>query len=258
LSSLVDGFPRNFDNIQGWNEVIGNSAIVDGVLQIEAPEDVLVKRLLERGKSSGRSDDSEDVIRKRLQTYASSTLPVVDHFKSQGKVTFVSGDRPVDSVFEDTKAFVERTVLSEVLATNQVLLDAITAGDWGAYVTLADPAMTCFEPEAAELGLVQGLDFHRGAFEEGARGRAHGVLSGKPVAWMTSTMQAPFARLLGPKHALVTYVRASSPLTSELEGGVSVSRVAETRVWVLGETGAWKLIHVHRSPMPPLEPLKDS
>ena len=72
---LVDGFPRNFDNVGGWERVMGDSVVVDGVLQYEAPEDVLVARLLERGKSSGRSDDNEESIRKRLRTYLESTLP---------------------------------------------------------------------------------------------------------------------------------------------------------------------------------------
>ena len=72
---LVDGFPRNFDNVGGWERVMGDTVVVDGVLQYEAPEDVLVARLLERGKSSGRSDDNEESIRKRLRTYLESTLP---------------------------------------------------------------------------------------------------------------------------------------------------------------------------------------
>jgi UMP-CMP kinase len=72
---LVDGFPRNFDNVRGWGAVIGSAAEVDGVLQFEAPEDVMVARLLERGKSSGRSDDNEESIRKRLRTHLESTVP---------------------------------------------------------------------------------------------------------------------------------------------------------------------------------------
>ena len=55
----MDGFPRNFDNLEGWERVVGESAVVDGVLQYEVPEDTMVARLLERGKSSGRSDDNE-------------------------------------------------------------------------------------------------------------------------------------------------------------------------------------------------------
>ena len=72
---LVDGFPRNWDNVSGWGRVMEGAVEVDGVLQYEAPEDVLASRLMERGKSSGRSDDNEDTIRKRLRTHVESTMP---------------------------------------------------------------------------------------------------------------------------------------------------------------------------------------
>lgn len=62
---LIDGFPRNFDNLEGWHEVVGESADVKGVLMYECPEEVMEARLMERGKTSGRSDDNIDVIRKR-------------------------------------------------------------------------------------------------------------------------------------------------------------------------------------------------
>lgn len=222
--------------------MVGDSAVVDGVLQYEVPEDTMVARLLERGKSSGRSDDNEESIRKRLQTYASSTLPVVQHYSALGKVTVIPGDRPVEAVFCDTKTAVEAVVVAEVLATNQLLLDAFAAGDWKAYAQLADSNMTCFEPEAAELGLVRGLKFHQGVFEEAAKGRANAALQGKPVDWMASSMIAPTARLLGPKYALVAFVREFfSFRKNEL--------VAETRLWELKARGNWKMIHSHRSSM---------
>ena len=50
----------------------------------------MVKRLLERGKTSGRVDDNEETIRKRLQTFQKSTLPVIQHYEAVGKVKKVS------------------------------------------------------------------------------------------------------------------------------------------------------------------------
>ena len=50
----------------------------------------MVKRLLERGKTSGRVDDNEETIRKRLQTFQKSTLPVIQHYEAKGKVKKVS------------------------------------------------------------------------------------------------------------------------------------------------------------------------
>ncbi len=54
---LVDGFPRNKDNLDGWDRVVGVKAVVEFCLQLETSEDIMLSRLLERGKSSGRSDD---------------------------------------------------------------------------------------------------------------------------------------------------------------------------------------------------------
>ena len=56
------------------------------VLMFECSEGVMVKRLLERGKTSGRVDDNEETIRKRLQTFQKSTLPVIQHYEAMGKV----------------------------------------------------------------------------------------------------------------------------------------------------------------------------
>ncbi len=155
------------------------------------------------------------------------------------------------AVAAESAAAASGAVAAEVLATNARLLDAISAGDWAAYEEMCDPALTCFEPEAAALGRVEGLEFHRGAFEGGARARAAAAAKGEPVQWSTSTMIAPSVQLLGGMAALVTYVRGVSALGAP--PGAPVARVAETRVWRLNEVGAWRLIHLHRSPMPPLE-----
>lgn len=83
---LVDGFPRNQDNLDGWFRVMGDTAIIDGVLFYECPEAVMEARLLKRGESFGRSDDKADVIKKRFAMYVRETMPVVDHFRGEGKV----------------------------------------------------------------------------------------------------------------------------------------------------------------------------
>jgi UMP-CMP kinase len=62
---LIDGFPRNADNLQGWNRAMQNDADVRFVLFFDCSEQTMEARLLERGKTSGRSDDNIDSIRKR-------------------------------------------------------------------------------------------------------------------------------------------------------------------------------------------------
>jgi UMP-CMP kinase len=58
IKFLIDGFPRSEGNVNSWKEIVGNSAILEYVLFFECPFDILTSRLLERGKTSGRSDDS--------------------------------------------------------------------------------------------------------------------------------------------------------------------------------------------------------
>lgn len=109
---LVDGFPRNLDNLEGWDRVMGSAADVRFVLFFDCPEEVMVTRLMERGKTSGRVDDNLESIRKRLRTYMDSTMPIVNEFDKKGKVRKVDGNRPVEEVSAD----VERLMRAEGFA----------------------------------------------------------------------------------------------------------------------------------------------
>ena len=142
---LIDGFPRNFDNLQGWQRVVGDAAIVEGVLQFDCPEEVMNKRLLRRGETSGRSDDKADVIRKRFQTYHEATVPVIEYFEKRGQVYRIIADDTVEAVFERTSEKVAPLIHKEVLAANQRLLDSVHAGDWETYVTHSSEGLTAFE-----------------------------------------------------------------------------------------------------------------
>eukprot|EP01035_Chromulina_nebulosa_P018945 gene18945-24753_t len=76
LSNEYDGFPRNWDNVQGWEEMMSNVCNIETVLFIDCPEDILESRLLNRGLTSGRSDDNIEAAKKRFLTFQQSTLPV--------------------------------------------------------------------------------------------------------------------------------------------------------------------------------------
>ena len=65
---LVDGFPRNTNNVSGWQQVVRDSINLGGVLFYDCPEETMEARLLERGKTSGRTDDNIESIRKRFRT----------------------------------------------------------------------------------------------------------------------------------------------------------------------------------------------
>ncbi len=79
---LIDGYPRNQDNINGWKEVFGDSYILVTSIIFEADEeDALIKRLLERGKTSGRSDDNIETIKKRFATNKKESEPIIPELK---------------------------------------------------------------------------------------------------------------------------------------------------------------------------------
>ncbi|KAJ0395227.1 hypothetical protein ATCC90586_000277 [Pythium insidiosum] len=102
---LIDGFPRNFDNLQGWQEQMPDEDYhVEGVLFYDCPENVMEERLLERGKTSGRTDDNAEAIRKRFRTYIESTMPVIDYYAKLNKVFKVDATPGPDAVFEATRA----------------------------------------------------------------------------------------------------------------------------------------------------------
>lgn len=99
---LVDGFPRNRDNYQGWEKIMGEYADVRFLLFLECPEEVMQQRLL--GRNEGRTDDNLESIKKRFKTYETETMPIVQIFEKQGKVRKVIADRSVEEVYADVSA----------------------------------------------------------------------------------------------------------------------------------------------------------
>ena len=106
---LLDGFPRGQDNIDAWydNATINKCCTVVGVLNYDCPEEVLVGRLLERGKSSGRSDDNLETIRKRFATHVEACQPVLKKYEAEGTLHNINADRPKEDVYEQTKKISE-------------------------------------------------------------------------------------------------------------------------------------------------------
>ena len=103
---LIDGFPRDIDNLRCWETQMCDCAEVKFLLFLDCPEEVMLNRLLERGKSSGRIDDNEESIKKRFRVYEESTRPIINHFKSINKVRCVDSNRSLEDVFADvTKHF---------------------------------------------------------------------------------------------------------------------------------------------------------
>ncbi len=94
---LLDGFPRNPAQVELLDELLGDQGL-DGVIEITVDEDAVVERLLKRGIDQGRTDDTEEVIRTRLNIYRDTTAPVADIYRERGLLVSVDGMGEVDEV----------------------------------------------------------------------------------------------------------------------------------------------------------------
>ncbi|CCE65970.1 hypothetical protein TPHA_0N01890 [Tetrapisispora phaffii CBS 4417] len=98
---LVDGFPRKMDQAITFEESLVPSKFT---LFFTCSEAVMLERLLERGKTSGRIDDNIESIKKRFKTFEETSMPVVEYFEKQGKVSKVNCETTVDEVFSAVEA----------------------------------------------------------------------------------------------------------------------------------------------------------
>jgi len=107
---LLDGYPRTGDQVIELDRILAETGeSLDAVVQLTADHDEVVKRLLLRAAEQGRVDDTEDVIRHRLELYEEQTAPVVAAYEERGLVVSVNGLGSVDEVSERIRAaLVER------------------------------------------------------------------------------------------------------------------------------------------------------
>lgn len=106
---LFDGFPRTIAQAEALDKLLSyKKTAICKVLALDVDEDELVKRLMKRGETSGRSDDTnEEVIRKRFAVYKHETEPVAEHYRQQGKLENIKGVGTVDEIFEALSACIE-------------------------------------------------------------------------------------------------------------------------------------------------------
>ena len=99
---IFDGFPRTVAQAEALGELLkSKSSAISGMVALEVNSDELEKRLLNRGKDSGRPDDANpEVIRKRIFEYNSKTAPVANYYKDQNKFNSINGIGTIDEIFE--------------------------------------------------------------------------------------------------------------------------------------------------------------
>jgi adenylate kinase len=102
LGVIYDGFPRTIAQAEALDKMLaGRGEKIDGLLSLEVPHDELVKRLLLRGESSGRSDDVDlDTIENRISVYNQKTQPLIDYYAKQGKYHPVMGVGGIPEISE--------------------------------------------------------------------------------------------------------------------------------------------------------------
>jgi adenylate kinase len=109
---LFDGFPRTVAQAKALDKLLDlKKTEIAMLLALEVSEDELVKRLINRGKTSGRSDDTnEEVIRKRFSVYKKETTPVADHYKKAHKFQSVKGEGSVDDIFASICKLIDKRI----------------------------------------------------------------------------------------------------------------------------------------------------
>jgi adenylate kinase len=98
---IFDGFPRTTAQAEALDKLLAlKKTSISAVLSLEVPEDELIKRLLNRGLTSGRSDDAnEDIVKARIVEYHNKTAPVADHYAKYGKFKKIKGNGTIDEIF---------------------------------------------------------------------------------------------------------------------------------------------------------------
>lgn len=107
---IFDGFPRTNAQADALDKLMDNKdSQINAMIALEVDDEVLVKRLLERGKTSGRKDDAdESIIRNRLKVYYDETAVVADFYDSQKKFVAVNGEGEVKEITERLSSEIDK------------------------------------------------------------------------------------------------------------------------------------------------------
>ena len=99
---IFDGFPRTIPQAEALKEMLAQRGQhVSIMLDLEVPEDELMDRLIKRGKISGRADDNEETIKKRLNVYHSQTAPLIQWYKEQKLHRHINGHGSLEEIFQN-------------------------------------------------------------------------------------------------------------------------------------------------------------
>ena len=99
---IFDGFPRTIAQAEALKKMLAERGQdVSGMVDLDVPEEELMVRLIKRGKDSGRADDNEETIKKRLHVYHSQTAPLIDWYKNEKKYQHINGLGTMEGIFAE-------------------------------------------------------------------------------------------------------------------------------------------------------------
>jgi adenylate kinase len=105
---VLDGFPRNLAQADALDEMLGEiDRALDAILFFDLPEDVAVERMQGRAAAEGRTDDTPDVMARRLEVYREQTAPVVEHYRVTGRLVPLHAERTIDEVYAEVQTALE-------------------------------------------------------------------------------------------------------------------------------------------------------
>jgi len=102
---LIDGYPRELEQGKRFEETVGP---VECVLYFNVSDATMTARLLKRAETSGRVDDNEQTIKKRLKTFHDQTQPAIDFYATQGKTCDIPAEGSVDEIFGQVCAILDK------------------------------------------------------------------------------------------------------------------------------------------------------
>ena len=105
---IFDGFPRTIPQAEALKKMLDERGDkVAAMIELDVPEEELMKRLILRGQQSGRADDNEETIKKRLVVYHSQTQPLIEWYKQEGLHYHINGLGELDRIFADICAVID-------------------------------------------------------------------------------------------------------------------------------------------------------
>ena len=109
---IFDGFPRTCAQAESLDNLLEfKNTQIHLVLSLDVPQEELTRRMIGRGATSGRSDDTKEIIIRRIEEYSSKTAPVAEYYDTQGKLEVIRGDYSIDETFHALTRQIDKHLL---------------------------------------------------------------------------------------------------------------------------------------------------